>query len=167
MKLRRFLALLSSLLFVFFILPQEINAQVLSIKVGAYSNAPKIFQDEEGSAAGFWPELIAFISKNENWQIEYVWGTWSEGLDRLRSGEIDILPDVAVTESRKNLYDFSDETVLLSWSRLYIKDDSPTYDSIFDLNGKKIAVLKNSVNYEGQDGIKEIISSFDINCTFV
>ena len=154
-------------LLVLFFLPQLLCAEPLSIRVGAYANPPKIFQDDNGSVVGFWPDLIADIAKKENWQVEYVWGTWSEGLDRLTFGEIDILPDVAVTESRKALYEFSQETVLLSWSRLYVNEYSPVFSSIFALNGRKIAVFRNSVNYVGPEGIREVIRSFDINCTFI
>ncbi|MCK4690217.1 MAG: transporter substrate-binding domain-containing protein, partial [Desulfuromonadales bacterium] len=167
MKTNRFLAFIPSVLLVIFLLPQVIYAERLSIKVGAYANAPKIFQDDQGHIAGFWPDLIADIAEKENWQIEYVWGTWSEGLDRLKSGEIAMMPDVAVTESRKAQYTFSQEAVLLSWSRLYVHEDSPCFDSIFNLNNKKIAVLRDSVNYEGPGGIREFVRSFDINCTFV
>ncbi|MCK4622145.1 MAG: transporter substrate-binding domain-containing protein [Desulfuromonadales bacterium] len=167
MKTNRFLAFVPSVLLVIFLLPQVIYAERLSIKVGAYANAPKIFQDDQGRIAGFWPDLIAYIAEKENWQIEYVWGTWSEGLDLLKSGEIAMMPDVAVTKSRKALYTFSQEAVLLSWSRLYVHEDSPSFDSIFNLNNKKIAVLKDSVNYEGPGGIREFVRSFDINCTFV
>ncbi len=167
MKSSRIFALLASLLIILIVQPQQIRAERYSFKVGAYANAPKIYPDDQGEATGFWPDLLAHIAAQENWQIEYVWGTWSEGLERLEAGEIDILPDVAVTESRKELYEFSAETVLLSWSRFYIKEESPSYSSIFDLAGKKIAVLKNSVNYEGSAGIKELIGSFDIDCRFV
>ncbi len=167
MRTNQFLPLFLFFLLACFFSPQWIHAEQLSIRVGGYANPPKIFQDDNGSVAGFWPELIADIAKKENWQIEYVWGTWSEGLDRLRSGEIDILPDVAVTESRKALYEFSRETVLLSWSRLYVNEATSDFSSIFDLQGRKIAVLKNSVNYVGPEGIRKFVRSFDINCTFV
>ncbi len=167
MKDCRVLASLLILLFLFLASPQLIRAEKHLLTVGAYENAPKVFQDEQGAATGFWPDLIGHIAKQEDWQIEYVWGTWSEGLERLKTGEIDVLPDVAVTDARKNLYKFSAETVLLSWSRFYINNSSPTYSSIFDLTGKKIAVLKNSVNYTGTAGVKEIVDSFDIDCIFV
>jgi len=167
MRIGKFPPLSLFLLLTFLFSPQWICAEPLSIRVGAYANPPKIFQDDNGDVAGFWPELIADIAKKENWQIEYVWGSWSEGLDRLKSGEIDIFPDVAVTESRKALYEFSRETVLLSWSRLYVNEDIPAFSSIFDLSGRKIAVLKNSVNYVGPEGIRKVLRSFGINCTFI
>ena len=167
MKMNRFLAPLLCILLAGFLLPESLCAEQTLVRVGAYANPPKILQNDNGQIAGFWPDLIGSIAKKENWQVEYVWGSWNEGLERLKTGAIDILPDVAVTESRKALYDFSHETVLLSWSRLYVSEGSPTFNSVFDLNGKKIAVLKGSVNYEGPEGIKEIARNFDVNCTFI
>ena len=89
----------------------------LSIKVGAYANHPKIYMDANGRVSGFWPDLMEHIAEAENWKIEYVYGTWSESLDRLINKEIDIMPDVAFTQKRNKLYAFSEAPVLMSWTR--------------------------------------------------
>jgi ABC-type amino acid transport substrate-binding protein len=119
------------------------------IRVGVYENIPKIFTNEEGIVTGFWPDLIKYISAQENWQIEWVSGTWTQCLDRLKTGEINILSDTGWTEPRSREYAFSNETVLVSWSRLYVPKNSKI-NSIIDLNGKTIAGLKGSFNLEGQ-----------------
>ena len=93
--------------------------QDFTFRVGLYENAPKIYTNEDGNAAGFWPDLLRYIADKEEWEIEWVAGSWNEGLERLEGGEIDIMLDVAWTESRSKRFDFSQETVLLSWSRLY------------------------------------------------
>ncbi|MBW2670715.1 MAG: transporter substrate-binding domain-containing protein [Deltaproteobacteria bacterium] len=124
----------------------------LSIKVGAYANHPKIFMDANGKVSGFWPDLIEHIAKKENWKIEHIWGTWSEGLDHLINKEIAIMPDVAFTEKRDKLYAFSEAPVLMSWTRVYVNKDKTEIESIRDLKNKKIAALKGSVNLEGRTG---------------
>ncbi|CCK81557.1 two component system sensor histidine kinase, hybrid [Desulfobacula toluolica Tol2] len=139
----------------------------LSVKVGVYENKPKIFTDSNGRVAGFWPDLLAYIANKENWDITYIHGTWNEGLERLLANNIDIMPDVAFTEERANLYAFSKSPVLISWSRLYIKKNVTDIKSIRDLENKTIAVLKGSVNFECTGGIKELLQKFNINCTFL
>ena len=137
------------------------------VKVGVYENPPKIFTDVNGTVTGFWPELIEHIAEQENWKIAYVQGTWSEGLNRLKSNEIDIMPDVAYTEQRNALYTFSELPVLLSWARLYVHKKNDAIHSIQDLNGKRIAALRGSANLEEAGGLKEIISKFNLRCTIV
>lgn len=159
---RRFILLLGLLL----ICAPTLNAAVsaddsLTVRVGIYENSPKIFTDEEGNASGFWPDIIEYIAAEEGWQIDYVPGSWTECLDRLESGEIDVMPDVAYTEERGELYDFSNETVYVSWSGVYVRERSDI-QSLIDLEGKNIAVLKGSVNVEGQEGIKALVSAFHI-----
>ena len=142
------------------------NNDELTVRVGIYENQPKIFTDENGKASGFWPDIIAYIASKEGWNIEYIPGTWSECMKRLETGEIDMMPDVAYTDERKELYDFSNQTVYVSWSRIYTREGM-NIESIIDLEGKTVAVLKGSINYEGWEGIKELVSKFDIDCTFI
>ncbi|HDH81900.1 MAG TPA: transporter substrate-binding domain-containing protein, partial [Thermoplasmatales archaeon] len=136
------------------------------IRVGLYENPPKIFTDASGNISGFWPDIIGYIASEEGWEVEYVHGNWSECLQRLEKGEIDIMPDVAFSEGRNKLYDFSNEIVLVSWSIVYTRKGLDM-QSIIDLKGKTIAVLNGSVNSDGPGGIKELVRKFDINCAFM
>lgn len=145
----------------------SVSAEQLLVKIGSYENHPKIFIDENNIVSGFWPELIEAIAKKEDWKVEYIQGTWSDGLDRLQQNEIDMLPDVAFTEERSKRYTFSQAPVLMSWSRLYVHGDNTAIHSIWDLGNKRIAALKNSVNLEGEDGLKDLLNGFQIQCTFV
>jgi PAS domain S-box-containing protein len=138
----------------------------ITLRVGIYENNPKIFTAPNGDAAGFWPDIVEYIASEEGWEIEYVPGSWAQCLNRLENNEIDIMPDVAYTEERAALYDFSNEAVYVSWSRVYTREGIDI-ESILDLEGKAIAVLRGSVNYEGPDGIKTLVSEFDVNCTFL
>jgi len=137
----------------------------VTVRVGIYENQPKIFTDDTGRASGFWPDIIEYIASQEGWKIEYIHGTWAECLERLKNNEIDIMPDIAYTEERSRLYDFSNEIVYTSWSIVYTRKGTDI-QSILDLEGKNIAVLKGSVNVEGPEGIKKLVESFNVNCTF-
>ncbi len=138
----------------------------ITVRVGVYENSPKIFADEEGRASGFWGDIVKYIASEEGWRVEYVPGTWNECLTRLQSNEIDMMPDVAYTEDRAALYDFSKEAVYVSWSRVYARR-GVHIESILDLEGKNVAVLRGSVNVEGPEGIKTLVSAFDVQCEFI
>lgn len=136
----------------------------LSVRVGAYQNPPKIHMDQDGGVSGFWPELMANIAKTENWKIEYVRGTWRDGLERLRIEDIDIMPDVAFTEKRGKRYAFSEALVLISWTKVYVNRKNTEIQSTTDLKDKKIVALKGSVNLEGPGGLRELCVEFHLNC---
>ncbi|MDX8392812.1 MAG: transporter substrate-binding domain-containing protein [Mariprofundaceae bacterium] len=154
------------------IFPNMVNAEMTAektpvIKVGVYENSPKIYVNKQGEVSGFWADLITDIAAKEHWRIEYLKGSWSQGLSRLQSGEIDIMPDVAFTEERSKRYLFSDSPVLLSWTRVYVHKGNTTVKAITDLQGKSIAVLKHSVNVDGTCGLREILEQFHIQVTIV
>jgi PAS domain S-box-containing protein len=140
--------------------------QTHTIRVGVYENPPKIYTDNNGAVSGFWPELIRSIAQKEGWEIVWVHGTWEESIKKLETNEIDIMPDTGWTEERSKKFAFSNETVLTSWARLYVPRGS-SIETILDLEGKKIAGLNGSLNFDGPEGIKELAAHFNIHCTFI
>lgn len=111
-------------------LPLEVNA--ITLKIGTYENPPKIFTDEKGNVSGFWADITKYIAHQENWEIEWIHGTWNQCLQRLENNEIDIMVDVGLTPSRAERFTFSNETVHLSWTRIYKKRGSDI-QTILDL----------------------------------
>lgn len=136
------------------------------IKVGAYENAPKIYKDADGNINGFWSVLVNEIAVRENWEIVWVYGTWEESLHRLQNNEIDMMPDVGLTEERRNQFVFSEETVFVSWARLYVHQESEI-ETILDLEGKTVAGLEGSLNFDGPEGIKALADEFEVTATFI
>ena len=138
----------------------------LHLKIGTYENSPKIFTDEDGDVRGFWAEITEYIAQHEDWEIGWIHGTWDQCLQRLENNEIDIMIDVGLTPAGQKRFAFSNETVLMSWTRLYTHHGTEL-QSILDLEGKKIAGLKGSFNIEGPEGLRDIIEKFDINCEII
>jgi len=136
------------------------------IRVGVYENPPKIYTDNEGNIRGFWPELISYIADKEGWKIVWISGNWNENLQRLMTNEIDLMPDTAWSEERSRQFAFNNETVVVSWSRLYVPAGSPI-ETILDLEGKKVAGLNGSLNFSGPEGIKQLAEKFGVHCTFI
>ncbi|HQP25727.1 MAG TPA: transporter substrate-binding domain-containing protein [Smithellaceae bacterium] len=133
------------------------------VKVGVYENAPKVFTNESGKSSGIFIDIIEYIAKSEGWKLEYVPGTWAEGLDRLERGEIDLMPDVALTAEREKKFSFHKIQVLSSWFQAYARKGSGL-QSILDLNGKRIAILEQSVQ---EEAFIRFSRGFGLNVTLV
>lgn len=133
------------------------------VRVGIYQNSPKVSMAESGRPEGIFPDLIEEIARQEGWSVEYVFGTWPEGLDRLAAGEIDLMPDVAYSASREELYAFHREPVLSDWFQVYARRGSGIR-SLLDLGGKRVAVLDRSVQ---QEAFEQSLTGFDVAATVV
>lgn len=148
---------------IFLLSIENIKADNLTVTVGIYDNAPKVFTSESGKSSGIFIDIIEHIAKNEGWNLRYASGTWAEGLSRLEKGEIDLMPDVAYTTDREKIFSFSNESVLSSWSQVYTFKGSGI-QSLMDLDGKKVAVLQGSVQ---QDAFIQLSEGFDLKITLV
>ena len=133
------------------------------LKIGVYENAPKVFISESGQPAGIFIDIIEHIAQSEGWNLRYVRGTWGEGLDRLKRGEIDLMPDVAYTADRNTIFSFHKVPVLSSWFQVYAREGSRV-KSILDLGGKRIAVLERSIQ---QDFFFQLTEGFKLNITII
>lgn len=138
-----------------------------TVRIGAYGNPPKISREPDGEIVGFWADLSRLIAEREGWSLEWVWGSWSDCMDSLASGGIDVMVDVAWSPVRARDFEFSSEPVLLSWSRLYVRQGDERIKTVPDLEGRHIGVLGNSINVDGPGGLRELVHSFAIDCVIV
>jgi ABC-type amino acid transport substrate-binding protein len=138
-------------------------ATARTVKIGIYENAPKVFTDASGRPAGMFVDIIEYVAGKEGWEIDYVTGTWTEGLDRLLAGEIDLMPDVAPSPDREKLYSFHQVPVLSSWFQVYAPKGS-NIKSILDLNEKKVAVLDRSIQKEAFEKLNQ---GFGLNTAII
>ncbi|MDD2928683.1 MAG: EAL domain-containing protein [Sideroxydans sp.] len=125
----------------------SVHAEPRQVRVGLYENPPKIFTMADGKASGILVDILLEIAKQEDWDISFVACEWQVCLQQLRSGKIDLMPDVAFTDGRSDWIDFHDTPVLHSWSQVF-GNDSTRIASILDLEGKRIAVLDGGVQQE-------------------
>ena len=155
--------LLALLLGIIFFAPsQELYADD-PIRVGIYENKPLVFTDDAGNAQGIFVDLLEYAADKEGWQIDYVSCTWSQCLEKLDAGEIDLLVSIAYTAERDERYDFTDETVLLNWGQLYSRQPTEI-ESILDLDGKSVAVLTDDIHYQA---LQELADQFNISPNFI
>lgn len=136
-----------------------IQAQPLTLRVGVYDNPPKLQLGPAGQPSGILGDLLQEIAQREQWNLVPVSCTWDECLTWLESGDIDLMPDVAITQRRIQRFEFHQTPALLSWSQLYVARGTPL-TSLLDLAGKRVAVLKGSVQ---QEYLEHLADSFNLN----
>ena len=158
----KFSVLVTALMLIAFLCPTALLAR-RSVRVGVYQNAPKVFVDESGVPAGIFIDVIRHIAAVEDWELQFVAGSWAEGLERLANGQLDLMPDVAHTAERARNFSFHSVPVLSSWFQVYARRGS-RIQSILDLAGKKIVVLQGSVQ---QDAFALMAKSFGLEVTLV
>ncbi len=134
-----------------------------TIRVGIFQNRPIVYQDSQGVPQGLYVDLVGEIAKLEGWDIEFVPGTWANCLERVKAGEIDLLTSIAYTKERDRQMDYSRENVLTMWGQVYVRSNLEI-ETILDLNGRKIAILKDGIN-----GINfmALCKKFNLDCKFV
>lgn len=138
----------------------------LELRAGCYDNIPKVYKDQGENVIGIFPDLLKNIADKERWRIEWIEGSWTECLDRLENGEIDIMVDVAYSEERAELFDFNNVEILNNWGIVY-KVKGSDIDSIDDLEGTTVAVMEGSIHTEGDEGIKNLTTNWGISCDFL
>lgn len=114
------------------------------VTVGFYENAPKVYTGENGRPAGLFVELLEEIARAEGWRLHYVPCKWASCLAQLEQGQLDLMPDVAFSSERGQIYDFHNVSVASSWSQVY---SNPQFkvQALDDLAGKRIAILQGGI----------------------
>ncbi|MCG8074233.1 MAG: EAL domain-containing protein [Candidatus Thiodiazotropha taylori] len=135
----------------------------MTLRVGVYKNPPLVDTDSMGRPGGLFIDILEQIAHQEGWKVRYVLGTWSDQLYRLSAGKIDLLPAIAINDSRKKRFLFSDQTVIANWGQIYVAENSDI-QTIADLHEKNIAVLTDDVYLTSKNGLHEICNSFGIEC---
>ncbi len=163
---RGVLAVLGMILWVVVASSWDLRGQqsLRTIRIGAFDYYPGIFK-KDGKVQGFYVDMLAELAKREGWNIEYVYGTWEEGLLRIQSGEVDVLTSVAKTEQREVFLDFASTPLLTVWGQVYVKKgDFRGTLALKSLEGKQIAVMRGDFNAQA---FKRLDAGFKLRCTYV
>ncbi|MCD6253719.1 MAG: transporter substrate-binding domain-containing protein [Thermotogae bacterium] len=134
----------------------------VDLRVGYYDNPPLCYEEDE-RVLGIFPELLSKIALKEGWEVEYERVIFSKGLERIRSGELDVLVAVAETPQRSEWSRFNEVTVVHNWGEVYVRPSSNIKD-LEDLDGKTVGAVKGDVYYRA---LKELLSNFEVNVRFV
>ena len=117
-----------------------------TVRVGWYESSFNT-KDDAGRRSGYAYEYQMKIAAYTGWNYEYVEGSWSDLMEMLKKGEIDMMSDVSFTDERASQMLFPD---LPMGSEVYYIFTSPgnteiRSDDFSTLNGKKIGINKGSI----------------------
>ena len=134
-----------------------------NVKIGIFPFMPFNFIDSAGNTEGLNPDLLREIIKDERWRIEFVPGSWAEGLQRLHNEEIDLMMSVAYSPERAEIMDYSYESVAELWGQVFLRPENNP-KNINDLDGKRVGIMQKDIS--GSNFI-ETARKFGVECEIV
>lgn len=100
---------------------------------------------EEVEKSGYTYDYLQMIANYNRWRYEYVYGSWSELLKKLETGDIDMMANVSYTPERGEVYRFSDFPLRIETYYIFVPaDKSSLYPSLESLAGKRIGAGANT-----------------------
>jgi signal transduction histidine kinase/ABC-type amino acid transport substrate-binding protein/ActR/RegA family two-component response regulator len=154
---RRLLALL-------FVLHTWLQAEPARVvRMAVFPHRPATFQDTAGKVQGFYVDMVAEVCRTKGWELKFVPGSFAEGLERMRRGEVDLGTSVAFTEERARYLDYGREVSFTVWSILYANPRTPI-QNVFDVQDRRVAVMKSDMNAAH---FKDLCQRFEVKPVFV
>ena len=146
---KKFISLMLALILTLAVIPASVGAAQKAektVRVGWYES-PFNTTDEFGRRSGYAYEYQQKMAAYTGWKYEYIEGSWSNLLQMLIDGKIDILSDVSYTEERAEKMLFSSLPMGAAEYYLYTTPDNNdiTVEDYSTFNGKKVGVYENSV----------------------
>ena len=121
-------------------------AEAKTVRVGWYQDVYNI-TGEQGERSGYVYELEQAVAAYTGWKYEYVSGTWPELMQKIESGEIDLMASVSYTDERSRKMLFSELPMGKEIYYLYadLKHTDISASNLETLNGKRVGILAGSV----------------------
>ncbi len=133
------------------------------LKVGVYAQPPDITLDEAGNLRGIFGEILVEIAREEGWTLASQSCHWSDCLQALQAGNIDLLPNVFYSPERARVLQFHHAPVLQTWSQVYAPKGH-AFLRLEDMQGRRLAVLERSAQH---DYLEVLLPALDVDITLV
>lgn len=114
--------------------------QQTSLRVG-YFTADGFFESHDGILSGSAYDIFEAIAKQNHYDLEYVKCSLKECFAMLANKEIDLLGGITLTESRKNLYQFSSVAMGTQSGSVFVRDQTISFGDLKQLQDLKIGML--------------------------
>ena len=120
----------------------------LTVKIATLANFPPQYAlDETGNPTGFAVEVMNRVADLANMVPEYVvFDHWLEAQQALRSGAVDIIPNMGITERRQVFADFTAPVETFPVS-IFVRKAESRIKSAQGLAGHRVAVVEINVGY--------------------
>lgn len=111
------------------------------VRVAALTDYPPFeFHDVQGRYTGIAPDMLMLVAERAGFTVEHHFKTWPECLEALREKRMDLLPELVITEERRDYLHFT-EPYLTVPHVLAVRGDSPVHTAK-DLAGRRMALEK-------------------------
>lgn len=121
-------------------------AKGATVRVGWYDSSFN-YKDQSNRRFGYAYDYQQKIAAYTGWKYVYVEGTWTELLEKLKQGKIDLMSDVSFTEERTESMLFSElpmgEEAYYMFVKAGNKEINP--EDLKTFNGKSVGVNRNSI----------------------
>ncbi|NJL15308.1 MAG: transporter substrate-binding domain-containing protein [Microscillaceae bacterium] len=136
-------------------------------RVGLFEDKPLCFRDADGGLKGIYIDILEHVALKQGWKLNYVYEpSFQKNLQNLEEGKIDMMVSIGFSEERAKRFDFTKENVMTNWGEVFVHKDS-TLRSIINLSGKRVAVMKGNIYYEGSHGLKNTADQFNLDIKFI
>ncbi|MFZ2755896.1 MAG: transporter substrate-binding domain-containing protein [Atopobiaceae bacterium] len=117
-----------------------------TVRVGITESEDVASGTSENALASFERDYLQAVAEYANWDLVYVNDTWADSLQKLRTGEIDVLADVSKTDERLTYYNFSSEPMGTEMCCLYAPSDTDLeYDDVASFDGMTVGYEEGSI----------------------
>ena len=147
---QRCICILLCLVLYITVLPFSVSAEETKnriVRVGWYEGTYNT-TEPYGKKRGYSYEYQQAVAAHTGWKYEYVEGSWSELMNMLKSGEIDLMGGVSYAEERSTSMLFSELPMGEDKYYLYVNpsDTDISASDLTTLNGKRIGVVPDTLS---------------------
>lgn len=133
------------------------------IRVGVFSNPPVAFKDDQGTWQGISVDVLRAIAVSNDWQLQFISGSFSQHLKNFEQNKIDLIALMAYSKNRAKKYTYNEIPLISNWGLIYKRPDSEI-ESLLDLDGKRIAVMRNNIH---DKAFRKLTDNFQLNVNVV
>lgn len=145
--LRAATAFLSAALFMGLTVVPNASAASMSRTIRIPYGFNDFLREGQDGVTGYYAEYLEKLAEVNNWEYEYVEATWSEALNMLEDGEVDLLYPVNYSEDREASMDYSTLPNGYMVTGIFaLKDGDYCYEDYASFDGARIACVRGSAN---------------------
>ncbi len=121
-----------------------------TVRVGYIDYQGFIEANANGAYSGYCVSYLNEVAKITGWKYTFVQDSWSNLLERLKSGDIDMLCSAQYTEERAVTFDYSSNPLGVESCILYVRpsDTSIYFNDYTAMNGRKVGLLADNFQNE-------------------
>jgi len=102
---------------------------------------PFVIRDNRGIYSGISVDILKIAIEKLGLEVEFVQGTWSEMIRMLKDQKLDLLSDIVTTPERRKAFHLTNPYIETP-DAVYVLDHNDSIQSIKDLDGKTVPVVK-------------------------